>query len=140
MMSASGGGSWKSRCSKGGCVNFILQISSKCGQGEKGVKKKLRMSLTEAPLDYSNRNRLSSRSKWKTCWKKKFCASGVAQMEAGNVVSLPPRLPFSESETARAGVKTTYGLQICVTLDKFFTFIVYYKRQARRFDELSLPS
>ena len=34
MMSASegGGGSWKSGCTKGGCMNFILQISSKFGQ------------------------------------------------------------------------------------------------------------
>ena len=41
MMSASegGGGSWKSGHSKGGCVNCILQISSKCGQGGEGVKK-----------------------------------------------------------------------------------------------------
>ena len=41
MMSASEGGegSWKSGRSKGGCVNFILQISSKCGQGGEGVKK-----------------------------------------------------------------------------------------------------
>ena len=41
MMSAleGGGGSCKSGRSKGGCMNFILQISSKCGQGEKGVKK-----------------------------------------------------------------------------------------------------
>ena len=40
MMSAlKGGGSWKSGRSKGGCVNFILQISSKCGQGGEGVKK-----------------------------------------------------------------------------------------------------
>ena len=41
MMSASegGGGSWKSGHSKGGCVNFILQISSKCRQGGEGVKK-----------------------------------------------------------------------------------------------------
>ena len=40
MMSSSEGerGSWKSRHSKGGCLNFMLQISSKCGQGE-GVKK-----------------------------------------------------------------------------------------------------
>ena len=40
MMSASegGGGSWKSGRSKGGSVNFILQISSKCGQGWEGVK------------------------------------------------------------------------------------------------------
>ena len=38
MMSASEGGSWKSGRSKGGCVNFILQISSKCGQGGRGSK------------------------------------------------------------------------------------------------------
>ena len=41
MMSASegGGGLWKSRRSKGGCVNCIVEISSKCGQGGEGVKK-----------------------------------------------------------------------------------------------------
>ena len=41
MMSASEGGgkSWKSGRNKGGCVNFILQISSKCGQEGEGVKK-----------------------------------------------------------------------------------------------------
>ena len=41
MMSASegGGGSWKSRHSRGDCVNFVVQISSKCGQGGEGVKK-----------------------------------------------------------------------------------------------------
>ena len=41
MMSAweGGGGSWKSGRSKGGRVNFILQISSKYGQGGEGVKK-----------------------------------------------------------------------------------------------------
>ena len=40
MMSAleGGGGSWKSGCSEGGCVNFILQISSKCRQGGGGQK------------------------------------------------------------------------------------------------------
>ena len=32
-----GGGSWKSGCRKGGCVNLILQISSKCEQ-RRGVK------------------------------------------------------------------------------------------------------
>ena len=45
--------SWKSGHSKGGCVNLILQISSKCGQrGGRGSKnpKILRMSLLEAPL------------------------------------------------------------------------------------------
>ena len=26
-------------CSKGGCVNLVLQISPKCGQGGEGVKK-----------------------------------------------------------------------------------------------------
>ena len=31
-----GEGSWKSRHGKGGCINFILQISSKCGQGGGG--------------------------------------------------------------------------------------------------------
>ena len=38
MMSASegGGGSWKSGCGKGGCLNFIALIRSKCGQGEGG--------------------------------------------------------------------------------------------------------
>ena len=60
MMSASegGGGSWKSGRSKGGCVNFILQISSKCGQGGEGGSKNLkilRMSLMEAPLLCSQR-------------------------------------------------------------------------------------
>ena len=53
MMSASegGGGSWKSGRSKGGCVNFILQISSKCGQGGRGSKNQniLWMSLMDAP-------------------------------------------------------------------------------------------
>ena len=41
MMSASegGGGSWKSGHSKGGCVNFVVEISSKYGQGWEGVKK-----------------------------------------------------------------------------------------------------
>ena len=41
MMDASegGGGSLKGGHSKGGCVNFILQISFKCGQREEGVKK-----------------------------------------------------------------------------------------------------
>ena len=41
MMSASegGGGSWKSKCSKGGSVNFILQIRSKCGRRGERVKK-----------------------------------------------------------------------------------------------------
>ena len=41
MMSASegGGGSWKCGRSKGGFVNFILQISSKCGQGGRGKSK-----------------------------------------------------------------------------------------------------
>ena len=41
MMSASEGeGAWKSGRSKGGCGNFTLQISSKCGQGGgRGVKK-----------------------------------------------------------------------------------------------------
>ena len=40
MMFASegGGGSWKSARSKGDCVNFSLQISSKCVQGGEGVK------------------------------------------------------------------------------------------------------
>ena len=33
-----GRGSWKSRRIKGGCVAFILQISSKCGQGGGGQK------------------------------------------------------------------------------------------------------
>ena len=33
-----GRGSWKSRCSKGGCVNFIVSINSKCGQGGGGQK------------------------------------------------------------------------------------------------------
>ena len=33
-----GGGSWKSRCSKGGYENFMLQISPKCGQGGEGKK------------------------------------------------------------------------------------------------------
>ena len=32
-----GRGSWKSACSKGGCVNFLLQFRSKCGQGGKGT-------------------------------------------------------------------------------------------------------
>ena len=53
MYSASdwGGGSWKSGHSKGGCVNFILQISSKCGQGGRWSKypKILRMSSMDAP-------------------------------------------------------------------------------------------
>ena len=39
MMSVLEGGSWKSGRSTGGCVNFILQISSKCGQGGEGVQK-----------------------------------------------------------------------------------------------------
>ena len=40
MMSASegGGGSWNSGSSKGGCLNFILHICSKCGQGGRGSK------------------------------------------------------------------------------------------------------
>ena len=54
MMSASegGGGSWKSGRSRGGCVNSILQISSKCGQGGRGSKNLniLQMSFMEAPL------------------------------------------------------------------------------------------
>ena len=35
----------------GGCVNFILKIRSKCGQGERGSKnpKNLRTSYLEAP-------------------------------------------------------------------------------------------
>ena len=47
-----GRGSWKSGRSKGGCVNFILEIRSKCGQGGRGSKnqKILRMSLMDAPL------------------------------------------------------------------------------------------
>ena len=53
MMSASEGeGAWKSGRSKGSCGNFILQISSKCGQGGRGFKssKILRTSYLDAPL------------------------------------------------------------------------------------------
>ena len=32
-------GSWKSGRSKGSCVNFMLQISSKCGQGDQKFRK-----------------------------------------------------------------------------------------------------
>ena len=56
MMSASEGegGSWKSGRSKGGCEDFKLHISSKCGQG-RGSKnlKILRMSLTVTPYCYT---------------------------------------------------------------------------------------
>ena len=47
-----GGGLWKSRRSKGGYVNFILHIRSKCGQGGRGSKypKNLPTSYLEAPL------------------------------------------------------------------------------------------
>ena len=40
MMSASEGGrgSWESRCSKGGCENFMVQIRSKSRCGEGGQK------------------------------------------------------------------------------------------------------
>ena len=34
-----GEGSWKSRCSEGSCMSFILQISSKCRQVGRGSKK-----------------------------------------------------------------------------------------------------
>ena len=42
MMSASegAGGSWKSGHSKGGCMDFILEICSKFGQGGRGVMEK----------------------------------------------------------------------------------------------------
>ena len=33
-----GRGSWKSRCRKGGCVNFIVEIRSKCRQRARGSK------------------------------------------------------------------------------------------------------
>ena len=38
-----GRSSCKSRHSKGGCVNFILQTSSKCGQGGRGCKNPTRL-------------------------------------------------------------------------------------------------
>ena len=54
MMSAPDreGMSWKSRCSRGGCMNYILKISSNYGQGGRGSKKPkiLRRSLMDAPL------------------------------------------------------------------------------------------
>ena len=42
MMFASegGGGSWKSVCSKGGCMNFMVKIISKCVQGGGSNKSK----------------------------------------------------------------------------------------------------
>ena len=53
MMSTSkmGEGLGKIGRSKGGCVNFIVQVRSKCGQGGEGVKnpKFLWKSLMEAP-------------------------------------------------------------------------------------------
>ena len=56
MMSASegGGGSLKSGFGiKEGCMNFILQISSQCGQGGRGSKNPdiLGTSYLEAPND-----------------------------------------------------------------------------------------
>ena len=52
MMSASeGGGAWKSRPSKGGCVNLLYNSESKCGQGRRGSKipENLRTSYLETP-------------------------------------------------------------------------------------------
>ena len=45
-------GSWKSRCSKGCCMNFIVGISSKCGRKGEGVKiSKIFVDLiNESPL------------------------------------------------------------------------------------------
>ena len=55
MMSAfeGGRGLWKSGRSKRGCVTFILQLSSKCGQGGRGSEnsKMLWTSLMDAPLE-----------------------------------------------------------------------------------------
>ena len=54
------GGSWKSRHSKGGCVAFIQQISSKCRHEERESKtlKILQMSYLEAPVSYIAKTQL----------------------------------------------------------------------------------
>ena len=49
MMSTSEERSWKSKRSKGGCVNSIVQIRSKCGQ-KGGGQKIWQTSYLEAPL------------------------------------------------------------------------------------------
>ena len=56
-----GGSSWKSGHREGGCENFIVKITSKCGQGWRGSKNQniLWTSLMEAP-PVSQRRRVGS--------------------------------------------------------------------------------
>ena len=63
-----GGRSWKSGHSNGGCVNFILQISFKCGHGVRGPKNPniLWTTYLEAPVPPpSNCSRLTGTIPWR---------------------------------------------------------------------------
>ena len=49
-----GRGTWKRGCSKGGCMNFIVQISSKCEKGEGIKKSKIVLDILYGSLLTSN--------------------------------------------------------------------------------------
>ena len=105
MMSASEGGgvSWKRGRSKGGCVNFMLQISSKCGQGgEEGVKK------SENFADVINGCSLNTTFRPEEDCRQQLCSSsllGVGVPVADlSVVGVPSGVAASEPEEALADV------------------------------------